>query len=50
LPKGVRVWLRLNDYCTSPERLAWAKASGCPWGKPVESGWTNACALAAHGG
>jgi len=31
LPKGVRVWLRLMEFCTSVERLAWAKANGCPW-------------------
>jgi len=22
---------KLSDFCTSVERLAWAKASGCPW-------------------
>jgi hypothetical protein len=38
---GVR--LELMDFCTSPERLAWAKEKGCRW-----DGWT--CALAARGG
>jgi len=32
LPSGVPVRLQLAEYCTSPERLAWAKANGCPWG------------------
>jgi hypothetical protein len=31
LPKGV-LWLRLEEFCTSRERLAWAKVNGCPWG------------------
>ena len=31
LPQGVMVRLRLRDFCTSAERLAWAKANGCPW-------------------
>jgi hypothetical protein len=26
------VRLRLRELCTSAERLAWAKANGCPWG------------------
>jgi hypothetical protein len=26
-----RVTHRLREFCTSAERLAWAKASGCPW-------------------
>jgi len=34
LPNWVRVWLRLSSFCTSVERLAWAKANGCPWGVP----------------
>jgi len=34
LPKGVRVWLRLMEFCTSVERVAWAKANGCPWSVP----------------
>ena len=53
-PKGVRVQLRLKEFCTSAERLAWAKASGCPWydslGAARRSGSLNPCALAAGGG
>jgi hypothetical protein len=30
LPK-LRVRLRLEEFCTSVERLAWAKANGCLW-------------------
>jgi hypothetical protein len=30
LPKWPRVRLMLEDYCTSAERLAWARANGCP--------------------
>jgi hypothetical protein len=33
-PKGVPVRLRLREFCTSIERLAWARANGCPWGEP----------------
>ena len=33
LPKGVRVLLQLREFCTCAERLAWAKANGCPWGR-----------------
>jgi len=44
------VRLRLQDYCTSPERLAWAKANGCHWGVPNRMGWNNPCAVAARGG
>jgi hypothetical protein len=43
---GESVWVvthRLRQFCTSIERLAWAKASGCPWVPQV-------CALAAEGG
>ena len=43
LPKGVRVRLRLEEFSTSVERLAWAKANGCPWN-------TRATELAALGG
>ena len=50
LPKGVTVRLRLREYCTSPKRLAWAKANGCPWGVLDWSGTINPCALAAAGG
>jgi hypothetical protein len=51
LPKGVRVKLRLREFCTSPERLAWAKANGCPWGECPYLTWSNnPCALAAEGG
>jgi hypothetical protein len=31
---GRSVWVvthKFSDFCTSVERLAWAKASGCPW-------------------
>ena len=31
MPKHVRVRLRLEEFCTSAERLAWDKANGCPW-------------------
>ena len=31
LPKRPRVRLRLRGFGTSAERLAWAKANGCPW-------------------
>jgi len=31
---GVTVRLRLEEFFTSVERLAWAKANGCPWGLP----------------
>jgi len=43
---GKSVWVvthRLRELCTSVERLAWAKASGCPWVAHI-------CALAAEGG
>ena len=36
-------WHRLGEFCTSVERLAWTKASGCPW-------CACTCALAASGG
>jgi len=45
------VRLRPREFCTSAERLAWAKANGCPWG--LWDNWfrtTNPCALAAGGG
>ena len=45
MPKGVTVRLRLTQLCTSAERLAWAKANGCPWGI-----WNNPCGWAAKGG
>jgi hypothetical protein len=51
LPKGEKVQLQLEVFCTSVERLAWAKANGCPWGEPSElHGWINPCAFAAGGG
>ena len=53
LSKGVRVRLQLEGFCTSVERLAWAKANGCMWGEPTYDGWiwqNNPCALAAAGG
>ena len=50
MPKGVTVQLRLRAFCTSAERLAWAKANGCPWGVVGGYGLTNPCALAAEGG
>ena len=34
LPKGVTVRLRLREFCTSADRLAWAKANGSHWGGP----------------
>ena len=43
---GKSVWVvthKLGEFCTSVERLAWAKASGCPW-------VARTCALAARGG
>jgi hypothetical protein len=36
-----RVWHQLDEFVGSVERLAWAKASGCPW-----DAWT--CAYAAR--
>ena len=51
LPTGVRVRLRLVEFCTSAERLAWARANGCPWGvSRFWNGSDNPCALAALGG
>jgi hypothetical protein len=35
--------LRVTEFCRTVERLAWAKANGCPWGE-------RTCALAARGG
>jgi len=36
LPKRPRVCLlRLREFCTSVERLAWARANGCPWNSVV---------------
>ena len=54
LPSAVRVCLQLRELCTSAERLAWARANGCPWGAPLIIGdrrmeWYP-CALAAAGG
>jgi len=39
LPKEVTVQLRLAEFCTSAERLAWARANGCPWGGSEVSPW-----------
>jgi hypothetical protein len=35
--------LRVTEFCGSVERLAWAKASGCPWDEMT-------CTYAARGG
>jgi hypothetical protein len=35
--------LRVTEFCGTVERLAWAKANGCPWEE-------NTCAFAAQGG
>ena len=50
MPAGWSVWLRLREYCTSVDRLAWAKANRCGWGEPIWTGMNNPCALAAAGG
>jgi len=50
LAGGVKARLWLDEFCTSVERLTWAKANGCPWAVPGYSGWRNPCALAARGG
>jgi hypothetical protein len=47
--------LNFAEFCTSVDRLAWAKANRCPWSKKDLSSHTgnygrNACALAAQGG
>jgi hypothetical protein len=34
---------KISEFCTSIERLAWAKASGCPW-------IARTCMMAAQGG
>ena len=31
VPMTPRVRLQLKEFCTSGERLAWAKANGCLW-------------------
>ena len=44
--EGRRVWVvthKRRDFCTSVERLAWAKANGCPWDELL-------CMFVAHGG
>ena len=38
-----RVTHQISDFCTSVERLAWAKASGCPWDARI-------CSVAARSG
>jgi hypothetical protein len=35
--------LRVTEFCGTVDRLAWAKANGCPWNE-------RTCALAARGG
>jgi len=52
LPKWPVVRLQLAAFCTSAERLAWAKANGCPWGDDFNFEWyaPNCCAHAAGGG
>jgi hypothetical protein len=50
LPRGVTTRLRLRVFCKSAERLAWAKANGCPWGVSHLSWGSSPCALAAEGG
>jgi hypothetical protein len=35
--------LKLEEFCSSVERLAWAKSRGCPWDE-------DTCALIAEGG
>ena len=50
VPKGSTVRVKLKEFCTTVERLTWAKANGCPWGLSERSWWTNPCALAAGGG
>jgi len=44
--RGESVWVvkhRVREFCTSVERLAWAKNSGCPW-------IAQTCDLVAMGG
>ena len=50
LPRGLTVRLRLREFCTSVERLAWAKAKGCSWELQGWGGFENPCAQAAEGG
>ena len=50
VPTGVIVCLRLPEFCTSVERLAWARANGFRWGVSKWDGSDDACALAADGG
>ena len=44
--------LPLAEFCTSVDRLAWARANGCPWKLQDEDSSldNNPCALAAGGG
>jgi len=46
LPKGVTVRLRLSEFCTSADRVAWAKANGCHQGGPKLS---MSCVLKSKG-
>ena len=44
--QGMSVWVvthRLREFCTSVERLAWAKKAGCPWVEKI-------CSVAAFDG
>jgi len=44
--QGKSAWVvrhKVTDFCTSVERLAWAKASGCPW-------VARTCSFVAMGG
>ena len=50
LPTGVMVQVQLLDFCTSVERLAWAKANGCSWDLQGWGGLPNPCTQAAEGG
>jgi len=51
-PAGSGGRLKLAEFCTSVDRLAWAKANGCPWGLSNPDTWMddNPCAVAAGGG
>jgi len=50
VPKGVLQRLRLVEFCTCAERLAWARVNGCLWEAGRRSTWDNPTALAARGG
>jgi len=42
--------LKVAVFCTSVERIAWAKASGCPWTPGLGGGHSGPCSFAAAGG